>query len=208
MTALLLDLDQTLVDLQSVTDYAAARRDAEAIAAALAPQQVPGTDWTRDTLATMALLVACAGDERWAEVSRAVEVHERAAIPGSVAMPGLAQAWAETADVPRAVVTLLTEDVTRRVLAHHGVPGADAVPVIGRDAGRRPKPAPDGLLAACARLGVTPADAVMIGDSTWDLEAARAAGCGFVGVPVTPGALPAGTPIAPDLREAIRIALS
>ena len=28
MTALLLDLDQTLVDLQSVTDYAAARRDA------------------------------------------------------------------------------------------------------------------------------------------------------------------------------------
>ena len=207
MRALLFDLDRTLVDVQSVTDYAAARRDAEAVAGDLAPREVPGTDWTPDTVASMALLVACAGDERWAAVSAAIEAHERAAIPGSTAMPGLAEVWERTATVPRAVVTLLTEHVTRRVLAHHGVAGSDRVPVIGRDAGRRPKPAPDGLLAACASLGVPPSEAVMIGDSTWDLEAARAAGCGFVGVPVTAGAMPEGTTVATGLLDAVRIAL-
>ncbi len=207
MRALLFDLDRTLVDVQSVTDYGAARRDAEAVAGELAPQEVPGTDWTPDTVASMALLVACAGHERWGAVSAAIEAHERVAIPGSRAMPGLVEAWEDTADVPRAVVTLLTEDVTRRVLAHHGIEDADRVPVVGRDAGRRPKPAPDGLLDACETLGVAPVDAVMIGDSTWDLEAARAAGTGFVGVPVTPGAMPAGTTVAAGLRDAVRIAL-
>ena len=205
--ALLFDFDQTLVDLQSVTDYSAARRDAEAVAGDLAPPAVPGTDWTPDTLATMALLVACAGDERWAAVSAAIEVHELAAITGSTAMPGLAEAWAGTMGVPRAVVTLLTENVTRRVLAHHGITDADTLPVIGRHAGRQPKPAPDGLLEACERLGVSPDDAVMIGDSTWDLEAARAAGCRFVGVPVTAEAMPRGTTVASDLLAAIRLAL-
>jgi phosphoglycolate phosphatase len=203
----LFDLDRTLVDVQSVTDYAAARRDAEAVAGDLVTQQVPGTDWTPDTVASMTLLVACAGHERWGPVSAAIEAHERAAVPGSRAMPGLAGAWHDTADVPRAVVTLLTEDVTRRVLARHRISGAEHVPVIGRDAARRPKPAPDGLLEACERLGVDPGEAVMIGDSTWDLEAARAAGTGFVGVPVAPGSLPAGATLARDLRDAVRIAL-
>ena len=205
--ALLFDLDRTLVDVQSVTDYAAARRDAEAVAGDLVPPEVPGTDWTPDTVASMALLVACAGHARWAAVSAAIEEHERAAVAGSTAMPGLAEAWRESDGVPRAVVTLLTEDVTRRVLARHGVAGADRVPVLGREAGRRPKPAPDGLLAACARLGVRPEDAVMIGDSTWDLEAARAAGTGFVGVPVTVGSMPPGTTLAADLLHAVRVAL-
>jgi phosphoglycolate phosphatase len=205
--ALLFDLDRTLVDVQSVTDYAAARRDAEVAAGDLVPPPVPGTDWTPDTVASMALLVACAGHPRWHAVSAAIEVHERGAVTGSRAMPGLHRAWAATADVPRAVVTLLTEEVTRRALAHHGVPGADRVLVVGRDAGRRPKPAPDGLLAACERLGVATADTVMVGDSTWDLEAARAAGTGFVGVPVTEGAMPPGTLVAADLEEAVRLAL-
>jgi phosphoglycolate phosphatase-like HAD superfamily hydrolase len=47
----------------------------------------------------------------------------------------------------------------------------------------------------------------MIGDSTWDLEAARAAGTGFVGVPVTAGSMPPGTPLAADLLHAVRVAL-
>ncbi|GAA2679786.1 MULTISPECIES: HAD family hydrolase [Actinosynnema] len=39
-----------------------------------------------------------------------------------------------------------------------------------------PKPAPDMLTAACARLDVDPSQAVMLGDSTVDIAAARAAG--------------------------------
>lgn len=47
--------------------------------------------------------------------------------------------------------------------------GGDALPL------RKPHPAP--LLEACRRLGVGPACAVMIGDSSNDAQAARAAGC-------------------------------
>lgn len=44
----------------------------------------------------------------------------------------------------------------------------------------RAKPAPDLLLAACAALAVEPAQTLMVGDSTNDVAAARAAGCPVV----------------------------
>lgn len=210
MTAgLLFDLDRTLVDVQSFTDYAAARLDAEAVVGhdrTLAA--VPATDWSSDTQATMALLVTYAGDPRWDAMSEAIAVHELAAVVRSTPMPMLAEGWALSASVPRAVVTLVPERVARAALAAHGIDASpDAVAVVGRRAGQRPKPAPDGLLSACESLGVDPTRAVMIGDSTWDAEAAHAAGTGFVGVPFHPGALPPGTVTAPDLASAVRLAL-
>jgi phosphoglycolate phosphatase/AHBA synthesis associated protein len=44
------------------------------------------------------------------------------------------------------------------------------------------KPAPDMVLEACQRLRVTPAEAVVIGDSRYDREAAGAARVRFVGL--------------------------
>jgi pyrophosphatase PpaX len=49
------------------------------------------------------------------------------------------------------------------------------------DTGRH-KPDPEPVLTAIARLGATPAEAVYVGDAPYDIEAARAAGCGAVGV--------------------------
>ena len=49
------------------------------------------------------------------------------------------------------------------------------VPVITRDLVARAKPDPDLFLAAAQRLGVDITDAVVIGDSVWDLLAARRA---------------------------------
>lgn len=43
------------------------------------------------------------------------------------------------------------------------------------------KPAPDGILLTCERLGVAPARAAYVGDSRPDMEAARAAGAMAVG---------------------------
>jgi HAD superfamily hydrolase (TIGR01509 family) len=43
------------------------------------------------------------------------------------------------------------------------------------------KPAPDLLLLACRELGVEPSQAMLIGDSRYDREAAKAAGVRFVG---------------------------
>lgn len=49
--------------------------------------------------------------------------------------------------------------------------------VIAGDDGITRKPAADMLLAACERMGATPAEALMLGDSDNDVIAARAAGC-------------------------------
>lgn len=49
------------------------------------------------------------------------------------------------------------------------------VPVVTRDDVRRAKPDPDLFLAAAARLKAEIADAVVVGDSIWDLLAARRA---------------------------------
>ncbi|WP_158964531.1 HAD family hydrolase [Chachezhania sediminis] len=54
--------------------------------------------------------------------------------------------------------------------------------VAGADSGHGAKPAPDPLLAFCRAVGVAPERAVMVGDSTHDLIAGRAAGMGVLGV--------------------------
>jgi phosphoglycolate phosphatase-like HAD superfamily hydrolase len=81
-------------------------------------------------------------------------------------------------------VTLLPADVAIAVLDYHDLDiGKEIDVVVGRDPLIRPKPEPDGVLEACRVLGVEPTSAVMIGDSTWDAQAAIAAGADFIGVP-------------------------
>jgi HAD superfamily hydrolase (TIGR01509 family) len=53
--------------------------------------------------------------------------------------------------------------------------------VVGGDEVPHAKPAPDGVLEACRRLGVLPAEAAYVGDAAVDLEAARRAGVLAVG---------------------------
>jgi phosphoglycolate phosphatase len=52
--------------------------------------------------------------------------------------------------------------------------------VFGGDSFERKKPDPLPLLKTCAALGVQPAQALMVGDSSNDAQAARAAGCPVV----------------------------
>jgi len=205
--ALLFDLDRTLVDIQSFTDYGSARRAAEAIIGAQSAVAVPATDWSADTQAAMGLLVACSGNALWQQVSDAIERYEQAAIASSAPMLGLDEAWAACEGLPRAVVTLVPETVARAALQWHGIDTNNLI-VIGRRADQRPKPAPDGLLAACEALGVDPREAVMIGDSSWDLGAAEAAGTDFIGVPTRPENLPEGTRTAINLEAAVAAALA
>lgn len=189
--ALLLDLDRTLVDLQSFTDYAAALDDVRALLGSWPDVDVPETDWDGPTLACMSVLHSLAGDERWPEVSAAIARHERAGIPLSVAMPTVVEAREILKSVPVAVVTLVAPDVVPDALAQHGIRvGREVDIVVGRSSEVPPKPQPDGLWLACRMLGVEPSDAIMIGDSSWDAEAALRAGVAFIGVPSSPGGLP------------------
>ncbi|MDC7126143.1 MAG: HAD family hydrolase [Spirochaetales bacterium] len=48
--------------------------------------------------------------------------------------------------------------------------------IIGEEDTKKTKPAPDGLLQACAGLGLPPEDCWYIGDAVCDMEAAQAAG--------------------------------
>jgi pyrophosphatase PpaX len=54
--------------------------------------------------------------------------------------------------------------------------------LVGGDETERQKPAPDPLLLALERLGADAADAAYVGDSPYDMAAARAAGMYAVGV--------------------------
>jgi phosphoglycolate phosphatase-like HAD superfamily hydrolase len=56
------------------------------------------------------------------------------------------------------------------------------IPVITRQEVRRAKPDPNLFLAAAQRLNVPIARAMVVGDSVWDLLAARRAGCLGIGL--------------------------
>jgi pyrophosphatase PpaX len=82
---------------------------------------------------------------------------------------------------PVAIITAKVEQGAERTLRHVGlrelvdlVVAADTVP--------RSKPDPMPVLHALARLGRTPAEALMVGDSNHDLAAGRAAGTATAGV--------------------------
>lgn len=182
MRAVLFDLDRTLVDLQTYTDYGAAWKDTESVIGSWDDLPTPETDWDAPTQRCMSILVDLSGDRRWSEVSEAIAAHEMAAVAASHAMPRLEEALELAQGTPRAVVTLVAEAPARAVLARHGV---DIPVLVPRRPDLRPKPAADQLLEACRLLGVAPSRTVMIGDSTWDAEAAAGAGCGFVGVAAT-----------------------
>jgi phosphoglycolate phosphatase len=74
----------------------------------------------------------------------------------------------------RAVLTNKPGGFAREILRGLGVAGAFRA-VVGGDEAER-KPAPDGLLLLCARLGIEPEEALMVGDSTVDLATGKAAG--------------------------------
>jgi HAD superfamily hydrolase (TIGR01509 family) len=90
-------------------------------------------------------------------------------------LPGAGQLLAAltAAGVRWAVATSGLAAAARPTLELLGVPAG--VPVVTRDQVGRAKPDPDLFVAAAERLGVEVAEAVVVGDSVWDLLAARRA---------------------------------
>ncbi|HEX9124692.1 MAG TPA: HAD family hydrolase [Actinomycetota bacterium] len=76
-------------------------------------------------------------------------------------------------DVPWAIATSGRLESARPTLEMLEVPGG--VPVITRDLVERAKPDPDLFLEAALRLGADITNSVVVGDSVWDLLAARRA---------------------------------
>lgn len=78
------------------------------------------------------------------------------------------------AGIPWAIATSGRMETAAPVLATLGV-SPDRVPVITRDLVKYAKPDPDLFLAAADRLGVSIQAASVVGDSVWDMLAARRA---------------------------------
>ena len=78
--------------------------------------------------------------------------------------------------IPMAVITNKAGAFTHPLLESTGLAKYFDV-VIGGDLLPKHKPDPMGLVWACGRLNVSPADALFIGDSINDFVAGRAAGC-------------------------------
>ena len=137
-------------------------------------------------------------------VERALRRDWIGAFPGSVRWVRLLR----RAGVATAVVSSSTNCTD--VLRAAGIDGLFDVTVDGRELatlGLRGKPAPDGFLAAAARLGVPPERAVVVEDALAGVAAGRAGGFGLVigvargaprATPRTPGAGPHGA--APAAR--------
>lgn len=150
--------------------------------------------------------------------ARALPIYERYYAEESgrraVPFPGVIEGLRALRDagLPLACITNKAERFTLDLLQRTGLDGFFPVVVCG-DTVVRKKPDPEPVLTACARLDVRPADALMIGDSANDCEAARAAGCPVWCVPY---GYNEGRPvetldcdlIVPDLAEAARRVLA
>ena len=183
--AFVFDLDGTLVD--SVYQHVLAWREAlEAAGIQLAVWRIHRRIGMSGGLLVNALgretgrrLTAEEVAHLQAEHARAYARHviEVRPLPGARELLG----YLSRAAVPWAIATSGRLASARPALDTLGIP-ANAV-VITRDAVERAKPDPDLFLTAARQLGVDATDAVVVGDSVWDLLAAqraRALGVGLL----------------------------
>lgn len=159
-------------------------------------------------------LIACTNREAAEHVARALpgrcvdeierylsqtslDVPQAEAVPLAPFLAGMMRAGIATG-----VVTNDTEAGARAHLAKAGVLESFAF-VAGFDSGHGAKPEPGGLLAFARATGLDPARIAMVGDSTHDLHAGRAAGMVTIGVLTGPATEPDLSPhadiVLPDI---------
>jgi phosphoglycolate phosphatase len=108
------------------------------------------------------------------------EVNGRAAKPFPGVMDGLKALKAK--GLPLGVITNKAAAFTVPLLERTGIaPFLDVV--VPGDMLPRPKPDPMPVIWACGRLGVSPVDTLLIGDSVHDFKAGKSAGCKVFLVP-------------------------
>jgi HAD superfamily hydrolase (TIGR01509 family) len=175
--AFLFDLDGTLVD--SVYQHVLAWQDAlDHVGIELAVWRIHRKIGMSGGLFANALLRETGRDVSIEDRERLKKLHSEAYEQRAAQvrpLPGAREllAYLTGAGVPWAIATSGGMDSAGRVLPLLDVP--QGVPVITRDQVAYAKPDPDLFLAGAERLGVDIAESVVVGDSVWDLLAARRA---------------------------------
>lgn len=182
--AFLFDLDGTLVD--SVYQHVVAWREALSRAGIDLPVWrihrrigMSGGLFVQALLAETGVQLGADEVEQLQDAHADVYAEQRDSVKP---LPGAADLLAELTlrAVPWAIATSGRSRGAKPALAMLGLP-ADT-PMVTRDEVRWAKPDPDLFLAAADRLGVSAANAMVVGDSIWDLLAARRAGALGVGL--------------------------
>ena len=182
--AFLFDLDGTLID--SVYQHVTAWHTAlAAIGVDLSVWRIHRRIGMSGGLFVQALLRETGRTLTTEEISQLQEAHaaEYTRQKGSVTpLPGARELLAALtgAGVKWAIATSGYAATARSALELLGV--SEDTPMVTRDLVRHAKPDPDLFLAAAGLLGVDPRHAVVVGDSVWDLLAARRAGSLGVGL--------------------------
>lgn len=173
--ALLFDLDGTLLD--SVYQHVLAWREAlEKAGIELAVWRIHRRIGMSGGLFVNALLRETGRRVTADDAARLQRLHEEAylrEVKQVRPLPGAREllAYLTEAGVPWAIATSGRQKSA--LLALEVLKLSKDVPVITRDQVSRAKPDPDLFLAAAARLGVPITESVVVGDSVWDLLAAR-----------------------------------
>ncbi len=176
-TAFLFDLDGTLVD--SVYQHVLAWREAMAgVGIELAVWRIHRRIGMSGGLMANAILRETGHAVTAEEAGRLVRLHAEAyaRLTEQVRpLPGARDllAYLTKTGTPWAIATSARIESARPTLERLDVPSD--VPIITRDEVAHAKPDPDLFLAAAERLGVPIHESVVIGDSVWDLLAARRA---------------------------------
>ncbi len=175
--AFLFDLDGTLVD--SVYQHVVAWQEALAAAGIdLAVWRIHRRIGMSGGLFLNALLRET-GRQLTAEQAARIQRRHAEAYARQVGqvrpLPGARELLAQltSAGVPWAIATSSRLETARPTLDLLGA--REGIVVVTRDEVARAKPDPDLFVAAAARLGVDIAESVVVGDSVWDLLAARRA---------------------------------
>ena len=123
------------------------------------------------------------------EAGRAVaiyrEIFETFAIPAITVFPGVEEVLAALSarGVPMAVASSRGQHSLEGLMHHLGLDRYIPLTLVfGVETAARPKPAPDILYVILGKLGVKPEEALVVGDTTFDIEMGRAAGCYTCGV--------------------------
>jgi HAD superfamily hydrolase (TIGR01509 family) len=180
----LFDLDGTLID--SVYQHVIAWRAAlEAIGIELSVWRIHRRIGMSGGLFVKALLRETGRSLSAADIEQLQHAHaaEYLKIADTVtALPGARELLTTLSEarVKWAIATSGRAETARPSLDLLGLPSD--TPMVTRDMVRHAKPDPDLFLAAAALLEVDPLNAMVVGDSVWDLLAARRAGALGVGL--------------------------
>jgi HAD superfamily hydrolase (TIGR01509 family) len=198
----LFDFDNTLAALEREVDWAASRRELESFLRAEGiPDSVFSEFPSRNLPLYNALLLlwlkgadvengcdvaALHGNKGAALMRRAsaiIETYELRGVVGAAPLPGAPELLRalRTRGTTIAIVTSNSSRTVNHWLEQHRLP-ADVDSVVGRDSLLALKPAPDMINSALQLSACTPSDAVFVGDSEADFEAARHAQTGFYGI--------------------------